>query len=232
MSSSIFTFLNHPSHPSVCCVCPSLPLCHANPSGGPFSPTPICLSVHPSIHPSFRPSTHPSIHPSIHPPTHPSIHLFLAVRLPLRTFPIFNWYCKEPLKALCQVGSLGKDAPLPGSSWGTFVLTHSPPLPTSEGASAEDGMARGMRPEILYAKAFSLCAGSWGGLSGRAETAALPPTTLPFPTSSPQPSRKTRLDGEPFSPVCRTMTDDWLETISKAIRIKYRPFQGSAEFKF
>lgn len=35
----------------------------------------------------------------------------------------------------------------------------------------------------------------------------------------------------PF-PACFAMTNDWLRTISKAIRIKYQPFQGSAKFKF
>lgn len=31
-------------------------------------------------------------------------------------------------------------------------------------------------------------------------------------------------------PACSAMTNDWLRTISKAIRIKYQPFQGSAKF--
>jgi len=33
-------------------------------------------------------------------------------------------------------------------------------------------------------------------------------------------------------PACCAVTNDWLGTISKAIRIKHWPFQGSAKFKF
>lgn len=104
---------------------------------------------------------------------------------------------------------------------GVFTLPRSPPFPHSpfEGDSAammrkgpagstpQQGQEYTARETSVPRVSSSLYL-LLGSLSGRVKSTALPPITLPFPTSSPQPNRETRLDGETFSPACRTMTDD------------------------
>lgn len=134
---------------------------------------------------------------------------------------MFNWHSKDSSKVLesCGAHELCEGAPLPGSSWGDIYVdpqSCSSPVQRGRPCNDERGASRqhptagqGVHSKInLCAKGFLPLCVLPGSLSGREKSTALPLVTLPFPTSSPQPDRETRLDGEPFSPACRTMTDD------------------------